>query len=100
MATKTLPDRFHKQIDEALGEAAETQSWLDDPLDCGYLEPSQFEKMDADWRSITAMLTRMIDRASDFCKYSSDTDYRGMTREDPHTWRDEDLDDSDEASYS
>src|SRR4030088_330349 len=69
---------FVSKIDEALGEATETESWLDDALDCGYLDSTQFEKMDADWRSIGAMLARMIDRASDFCKYSSDTDYRGI----------------------
>jgi four helix bundle protein len=80
---------FINKIDEALGEASETQSWLDDALDCGYLDPCQFEKMDSDWRSITAMLARMIDRASDFCKYSSDVDYRGITMEEPPTWHDE-----------
>src|SRR6202048_538688 len=74
---------FINKIDEALGEATETQSWLDDAFDCGYLDTTQFEKMDADWRSIGAMLARMIDRASDFCKYSSDTDYRGTIMEEP-----------------
>src|SRR6266436_4925306 len=63
---------FVSKIDEALGEATETQSWLDDAHDCGYINSAQFEKMDADWRSVAAMLARMIDRASDFCKYSSD----------------------------
>jgi four helix bundle protein len=80
---------FINKIDEAVGEASETQSWLDDALDCGYLDPGQFEKMDGDWRSITAMLARTIDRASDFCKYSSDVDYQGMTMEEPLTWHDE-----------
>ena len=28
----------------------------------------------------------MIDRASDFCKYASDTDYRMMAKEEPHIW--------------
>jgi len=28
---------FINKIDEALGEATETQSWLDDCLDCGYI---------------------------------------------------------------
>jgi four helix bundle protein len=88
---------FIHKIDEALGEASETQSWLDDALDCGYLESGQFEKMDGDWRSISAMLARMIDRASDFCKYSSDTDYWGITMEEPRTWDDEVFGDSDEA---
>jgi four helix bundle protein len=90
---------FINKIDEALGEASETQSWLDDALDCGYLDPGQFEKMESDWRSITAMLARMIDQASDFCKYSSDVNYRGITMEEPRTRHDELFGDSDEASY-
>ena len=79
---------FVSKIDEALGEATETQPWLDDAFDCGYLDSAQFSKMDADWRSIGAMLARMIDRASDFCKYSSDTDYRGTIMEEPTYWSD------------
>jgi hypothetical protein len=77
---------FISKIDEALGEANETRSWLDDALDCEYLEQSHFEKLDSQWRSIAAMLARMIDRASDFCKYASDTDYRMMAKEEPHIW--------------
>ena len=76
---------FISKIDEALGEATETQSWLDDALDRGYLAIEQFERMDQDWSSITSMLARMIDRAADFCKYSSDTDYRGIVNEEPLT---------------
>src|ERR1700741_1279356 len=74
---------FISKIDEALGEATETQSWLDDALDRGYVAREQFERMDADWSAITSMLARMIDRAADFCKYSSDTDYRGIVNEEP-----------------
>jgi four helix bundle protein len=29
---------FVNKIDEALGEAMETQSWLDNARDCGYIE--------------------------------------------------------------
>jgi four helix bundle protein len=89
---------FVSKIDEALGEATETQSWLDDAIDCGYLDSTQFKKMDADWRSIGAMLAPMIDRASDFCKYSADTDYRGMIMEVPTQWFGEKIVDPDEAS--
>jgi four helix bundle protein len=77
---------FVNKIDEALGEANETRSWLDDALDCGYLANEQFEKLETDWRLVTAMLARMIDRAADFCKYESDTDYRGRVAEDPENW--------------
>jgi four helix bundle protein len=38
---------FVSKVDEALGEASETQSWLDDAYDCGYIDSAQFEKMDA-----------------------------------------------------
>jgi hypothetical protein len=69
---------FVNKLDEALGEANETRSWLDDALDCGYLDAEQFEKMEQDWRSIASMLARMIDRAADFCKYAAETDFRTM----------------------
>jgi len=58
---------FISKIDEALGEATETQSWLDDRLDCGYLSPVEFKSMDAAWQSIGAMLNKMIVRVGDFC---------------------------------
>jgi four helix bundle protein len=58
---------FINKIDEALGEATETQSWLDDCLDCGYLSSEEFKQMDAAWQSIGAMLNKMIVRADDFC---------------------------------
>jgi four helix bundle protein len=58
---------FINKIDEALGEATETQSWLDDCLDCGYISPAEFKQMDATWQSIGAMLNKMILRADDFC---------------------------------
>jgi four helix bundle protein len=71
---------FVNKLDEALGEANETCSWLDDTLDCGYLDAEQFKKMERDWFSIASMLARMIDRASDFCKCPSHTDYRARDR--------------------
>ena len=67
---------FINKIDEALGEAMETQAWLDHALDSGYLPQADFEALDASFRSVSAMLARMIDRAGDFCKNASDTDYR------------------------
>src|SRR5438270_8910024 len=36
---------FVNKIDEALGEAYETQSWLDDALDCRYLSQQQFDDL-------------------------------------------------------
>ena len=67
---------FINKLDEALGEANETQSWLDDALDDGYIGAAQWEQMNAQWERIAAMLSRMIDRASDFSKNAPNTDYR------------------------
>jgi four helix bundle protein len=62
---------FINKIDEALGEATETQSWLDDCLDCGYLSADEFKQMDAAWQSTGTMLNKMIARADDFCGKSN-----------------------------
>src|SRR5205809_2109387 len=69
---------FINKIDEALGESNETQSWLEDGLDCSYLSCAEYQELDNLYCSIGAMLARMIDRADDFCKYSPSTDYRSM----------------------
>ncbi len=59
---------FVNKLDEALGEATETQAWLDHALDCGYLTPAQREASNAGWQHVGAMLRRMIIRSADFCK--------------------------------
>jgi len=72
---------FVNKIDEALGEAYESQSWLDDALDSGCLSREAFEELDKRYDAIGGMLSRMIDRADDFCKHAPATDYRGIVRE-------------------
>lgn len=69
---------FNK-IDEALGEANETQSWLDDAFDSEYLSSSDFKELDDRYQAIGGMLSRMIDRADDFCKHAP-ADYRSVGR--------------------
>lgn len=69
---------FINKLDEALGEATETQSWLDDAVDTGYLSTEEFNIFDSRYISITRMLSRMIDRADDFCKHPPATDYRAI----------------------
>ncbi len=71
---------FVNKLDEALGEATETQSWLDDARDSGYVLPEQFDPLDSQYVSVGKILSRMIDRADDFCKHSPATDYRGISR--------------------
>lgn len=71
---------FINKLDEALGEATETQSWLDDAHDAQYLTAEEFNILNANCISIGRMLSRMIDRADDFCKHSAATDYRAIPR--------------------
>jgi four helix bundle protein len=73
---------FINKIDEALGEANETQSWLDDALDDEYLSKQDFKELDDRYQAIGGMLSRMIDRADDFCKHAPGMDYRTVVRED------------------
>ncbi len=72
---------FINKIDEALGEANETQSWLDDALDSQYLSAANFKDLNERYQAIGGMLSRMIDRADDFCKHAPTTDYRTVVRE-------------------
>ena len=72
---------FINKIDEALGEANETQSWLDDALDAQHLSASDFKDLNERYQAIGGMLSRMIDRADDFCKHAPSTDYRSVARE-------------------
>src|SRR6266478_9041373 len=53
---------FINKIDEALGEANETQSWLDDARDDEYLPKEDFKELDDRYQAIGGMLSRMIDR--------------------------------------
>jgi four helix bundle protein len=71
---------FVNKLDEALGEATETQSWLDDARDGDYITGDEFNALDSKYVLIGRMLSRMIDRAGDFCKHSPATDYRAEPR--------------------
>ena len=72
---------FVNKIDEAMGEANETQAWLDHALDCTYINSDEHKELDHEWQHIGGMLHRMIDRADDFCKHAPGTDYRSVVRE-------------------
>jgi four helix bundle protein len=59
---------FVSKVNDALGEATETQSWLDHALDSGYIAAAQYKDRDAEWQQIGGMLNKMTERAHDFCK--------------------------------
>lgn len=67
---------FSHKLVEALGEANEVQSWLDDILDCGYADVAWHEMMCDRYAVIGGMISRMIDHAQEFCPNDPDTDYR------------------------
>ena len=74
---------FINKIDEAMGEAMETQSWLDTAIDAGYLDNTPFNELDSRFQAIGGKLSRMIDRADDFCKFAPNTDYRAQSAKRP-----------------
>jgi four helix bundle protein len=65
---RRYPAVFISKLTDALGESTETQSWLDDALDCGYIPLSLHQELDAAWQSIGASINKMIDRLDDFCR--------------------------------
>ena len=70
-ARRRYPAAFINKVNEALGEAMETQSWLDQALECEYISDEQYRELDKSWQYIGAMLNRMIQRADDFCNPES-----------------------------
>jgi four helix bundle protein len=60
---------FSNKINEALGEAMETQAWLDHALDCEYIAPDKHAALDGKWQRIGAMLNGMIDKVDVFCTH-------------------------------
>jgi four helix bundle protein len=58
---------FVSKMDEALGEANETQCWLDHACGCEYINSDEREEIDDKWQHIGAMIRKMIDRSGDFC---------------------------------
>jgi four helix bundle protein len=67
-AHRCYPASFISKLTDAIGEANETQSWLDDALDCGYIEASRHQDLDSAWQSIGGMIANMIIKAEGFCK--------------------------------
>lgn len=67
-ARRKYPAAFVNKLNEAMGEAMETQAWLDHALDCQYILAQQHQERDYAYQRIGAMLNRMIARSDSFCK--------------------------------
>ncbi len=59
---------FINKLNEALGEAMETQAWLDHARECDYINLDKHRELDEAWQYIGAMLNRMILKSDIFCK--------------------------------
>ena len=59
---------FVNKVNESLGEAMETQAWLDHALACEYIDAQQHAELDKAWQRVGAMLDRMIQKADTFCR--------------------------------
>jgi four helix bundle protein len=60
-------DVYQNKVNESLGEAMETQAWLDHALACDYIDAKQHAELDKVWQRVGAMLNRMIQKADTFC---------------------------------
>ena len=58
---------FVNKLNEAQGEANETQGWLDSALDCEYITAAEHTRLDALFQESGAILQGMIDRSETFC---------------------------------
>jgi len=58
---------FVNKLNEAQGEATESQSWLDSALDCEYITAAEHARHDALFQEAGAILQGMIDRSETFC---------------------------------
>ena len=68
---RRYPLAFAAKIVDALGEAMETQAWLDAALDCGYIDEQTHRACDGTWQQVGAMLNKMCEKAEDFCAAQS-----------------------------
>ena len=69
-AKRRYPAAFIAKLVDALGEAMETQSWLDHAITCDYITKEEYRALDAAWQSIGGRLAKMIDRADLFCRHA------------------------------
>jgi len=59
---------FVNKLSDAAQEAAETQTWLEFALRCGYIGDGEFARLDEQYEHIFAMLSTMEKKADTFCK--------------------------------
>lgn len=56
---RKYPKLFISKLSDAEAEAAETQTWLDFALKCGYINPQAYKKLDQEYDHIIGKLVNM-----------------------------------------
>lgn len=59
---------FLNKLTDCAQEAAETQTWLEFALRCGYIDKEKFTNIDEQYEHIFAMLLTMERKVESFCK--------------------------------
>ena len=62
---------FRSKLTDADSEAAETQSWLEFALRCGYITQEVFNALDATYEKVSGGLVNMMADAEQWCVSSS-----------------------------
>ena len=63
---RRYPAAFVAKLSDAEGEAAETQSWIQFAVNCGYLEPGKGRPLYSEYDAIIGKLVNMITRPDDW----------------------------------
>src|SRR5260370_1437628 len=58
---------FVSKLTDADAEQMETQHWVGEALDCGYISEANAGKLNSDLEEIGRMLNSMIEKADSFC---------------------------------
>ena len=66
-AKRRYERHFVSKLTDADAEQMETQHWIDEAVDCRYLDPKQAEKLKMELLEIGRMLNSMIEKAHLFC---------------------------------
>ena len=65
-AKRLYPKHFVSKLTDSDGEQLETQHWLIEAFDCGYIKSADFESLAAKCEEIGRMLGAMIQKADSF----------------------------------
>ena len=58
---------FVAKLSDAESEAAESQTWIELALMCGYCDEATYRRLDGEYESLIGSLVGMIDHANDWC---------------------------------